>query len=119
MPDSLADDNVFLKIVRREVPARILYQDEEVTAFQDAHPVAPTHVLVVPNKPLRTLNDATPEDACLLGKMILTAQRLAGQLGIDQSGYRIVVNCNQHGGQTVYHLHLHLLGGRRMTWPPG
>lgn len=114
-----SSDTVFSKIVRREIPARIIYQDEDVTAFHDINPVAPVHILVVPNKVLSTLNNAGEDDERLLGKMILTAQRLAAQLGIADNGYRIVVNCNPNGGQTVYYLHFHLLGGRKMTWPPG
>jgi len=112
-------DTIFAKITRGEAPARIIYQDEDVTAFHDAAPVAPTHVLIVPNKVIRTLDDATPEDQLLLGKMMLAAQRIARELGIAESGYRIVVNCNAQGGQSVYHLHLHVMGGRRMAWPPG
>jgi histidine triad (HIT) family protein len=112
-------DTLFAKIARREAPARIVYQDDDVTAFHDINPVAPTHILIVPNETIRTLNDATPDDERLLGKMMLIAQRLAREMGIAEGGYRVVMNCNRDGGQTVYHLHLHLLGGRRMTWPPG
>jgi histidine triad (HIT) family protein len=101
------------------MPAQIVYQDEDMTAFRDTNPVAPVHVLVVPNKPIATLNDATAEDERLLGKILLTAQRLARDLGIAEGGYRIVLNCNSQGGQSVYYLHFHLLGGRKMTWPPG
>ncbi|MCS6772877.1 MAG: histidine triad nucleotide-binding protein [Anaerolineae bacterium] len=115
----MAEDTVFGKIVRGEIPARIVYQDEEVTAFHDIAPVAPTHLLIVPNKPIRTLNDATPEDGALLGKLLLTARRLAHELGVAEQGYRLVLNCNPDGGQSVYHLHVHLLAGRKMTWPPG
>ncbi|MCS7061540.1 MAG: histidine triad nucleotide-binding protein [Anaerolineae bacterium] len=115
----MSTDTVFSRIVRGEVPARIVYQDEDVTAFHDISPVAPIHVLIVPNKALRTLNDAGPEDQALLGKLLLTAQQLAREMGFAEAGYRIVINCNAQGGQTVYHLHLHLLSGRRMTWPPG
>ena len=119
MPISSEDQTIFMKIVRHEVPAQILYQDDDITAFKDINPAAPAHVLIVPNKHIATLNDATPEDERLLGKIVLTAQRIARELGIDQSGYRLVMNCNSNGGQSVYHLHFHLLGGRRMTWPPG
>jgi histidine triad (HIT) family protein len=118
MPGDISD-TIFARIVRREVPARIIYQDEDVTAFHDIGPVAPTHVLVIPNKMIRTLNDATDDDERLLGKMLLTAQRIARELGEADSGYRIVINCNQQGGQSVYYLHFHLIAGRRMTWPPG
>jgi histidine triad (HIT) family protein len=116
---SATERTIFEKIVQREIPAHIVYQDDEVTAFRDVNPVAPIHILVAPNKPLRTLNNATAEDTHLLGKLLLTAQRLAHELGIADDGYRIVMNCNSQGGQSVYHLHFHLLGGRKMTWPPG
>lgn len=115
----MAEDTVFSKIVRGEIPARIAYQDEEVTAFYDIAPAAPTHILIVPNRTIPTLNDATPEDGALLGKLLLTAQRLARELGVAEQGYRLVLNCNPDGGQSVYHLHVHLLAGRKMTWPPG
>lgn len=114
-----AEETIFAKIVRGEQPAQIVYQDDDVTAFRDINPVAPTHVLIVPKKPIRTLNDTTAEDERLMGRMLLTAQRLARELGISENGYRVVVNCNSHGGQSVYYLHFHLLGGRKMTWPPG
>ncbi|MCS7088077.1 MAG: histidine triad nucleotide-binding protein [Thermoflexales bacterium] len=115
----MAEDTIFARIVRGEVPARIVYRDDEVTAFHDIAPAAPTHILIVPNKTIPTLNDATPADEALLGKLLLTAQRLAREFGIAESGYRLVINCNRDGGQSVYHLHVHLLGGRKMTWPPG
>ena len=112
-------DTVFARIARGEAPARIVYQDEDVTAFHDLNPVAPVHVLIVPNKPLRTLDEADPDDQLLLGKLLLVAQSVAREQGIAESGYRVVLNCNPQGGQTVYHLHLHVMGGRRMAWPPG
>jgi histidine triad (HIT) family protein len=112
-------DTIFAKIVRKEISAKIVYQDEDVTAFRDMNPAAPTHILIVPNQIIPTLNDATPEDERLLGKLLLTAQKLAAQEGIAAGGYRVVMNCNADGGQSVYHVHLHLLGGRKMTWPPG
>jgi histidine triad (HIT) family protein len=112
-------DTLFARIARREVPAQIVYQDEDVTAFRDVNPMAPTHVLIIPNKVIPTLNDAGPEDQALLGKLLLVARRLASEWGIAEQGYRIVINCNSQAGQSVYHLHLHLLGGRRMSWPPG
>ena len=115
----MTTNTIFSRIVRGEAPAQIVYQDDEVTAFRDTNPAAPTHILIVPNQSIRTLNDVTPADQMLLGKMLLTAQRLAGEMGIAQQGYRIVINCNADGGQSVYHLHLHLLGGRRLSWPPG
>ncbi|MCX6017058.1 MAG: histidine triad nucleotide-binding protein [Chloroflexi bacterium] len=115
----MTTDTLFARIVRGEIPAQIVYQDDEVTAFRDIHPAAPVHVLIVPNRVIPTLNDASAEDEVLLGKLFLTAQRLARELGIDQSGYRVVMNTNADAGQSVAHIHLHLLGGRRLTWPPG
>ncbi len=103
---------VFEKIIRGELPADIVYRDEQVTAFRDIRPAAPTHILIVPNRPIPTVNDVRPEDEPLLGHMIYVAKLLAEQEGIAQAGYRLIVNCNQHGGQEVFHLHLHLIGGR-------
>jgi len=116
---SMLTDTLFARIARGEIPAQIVYQDEAVTAFHDINPVAPTHILIVPNKIIPTMNDATDDDAALLGRLLLTAQKLARQTGIAEGGYRLVLNCNPDGGQSVYHLHIHLLGGRKMTWPPG
>ncbi len=104
-------DTVFGKILRGEIPADFVYQDEDLVAFRDLHPVAPVHVLFVPRKPIPTLNDLTPEDAVLVGKLVLAAAAYAKREGFAQAGYRTVFNCNRDGGQTVYHLHLHLLGG--------
>ena len=115
----MSQDTLFAKIARREIPAQIVYQDDEVTAFRDVKPEAPTHILIIPNKIVPTLNDATADDQMLLGKLILTAQKLAREMGIADSGYRIVMNCNADAGQSVFHIHLHLLGGRKLTWPPG
>ncbi len=103
---------IFAKIVRGEIPADIVYQDELVTAFRDIHPQAPTHILIVPNKVIPTVNDLTAEDEQVAGRLLLTAQKLAQQEGIAESGYRLLINCNRDGGQEVFHLHLHLLGGR-------
>ncbi len=115
----MSQDTLFAKIARREIPAQIVYQDDEVTAFRDVKPEAPTHILIVPNRVIPTLNDATADDQMLLGKLLLTAQKLAREMGIAESGYRLVMNCNADGGQSVYHIHLHLLGGRKLAWPPG
>jgi histidine triad (HIT) family protein len=115
----MTTDSLFARIARREIPAAIVYQDEEITAFHDVHPVAPVHVLIVPNRVIPTLNDASAEDQALLGRLFLTAQRIARELGIDQSGYRLVMNTNGDAGQSVAHIHLHLLGGRTLSWPPG
>ena len=105
-------DTIFSQIVRGEVPADVLYQDELVTAFRDVQPQAPTHILVVPNKPVPTVADVTATDEAALGRMIRVAARLAEEEGIDQEGYRLIINCRAHGGQEVYHVHLHLVGGR-------
>jgi histidine triad (HIT) family protein len=103
---------LFERIIAGEVPASIVYQDERVTAFRDIHPRAPTHVLIVPNKPLPTANDVTAADEALLGHLFVVAAQIAAREGIAQSGYRLIVNCNADGGQEVYHLHMHLLGGK-------
>jgi histidine triad (HIT) family protein len=112
-------DTIFGKIIRREIPADIVYENDDVVGFRDLNPQAPVHVLFVPKRPLPTLDDARPEDAELLGKVLLAAADYARQEGLAKQGYRTVINCNEHGGQTVFQLHVHLLAGRRMTWPPG
>jgi histidine triad (HIT) family protein len=112
-------DTIFGKIIRREIPADIVYEDDDVLAFRDLNPQAPVHVLFIPKKPIATLNDAAPDDAALLGKVLLATANYAKQEGFAEDGYRTVINCNTHGGQTVYHLHVHLLAGRKLTWPPG
>ena len=111
-------DNIFLKIVEKKIPARIVYEDEQCLAFHDVNPQAPVHVLIIPRKVIPTHADIKPEDVELLGHLHLVAARLAEQLGIGD-GYRLVLNCKERAGQTVPHLHLHLLGGRDMLWPPG
>ncbi len=105
-------ETVFAKIVRGEIQADVVYQDELVTAFRDAQPQAPTHILVVPNKPIATVADVTEQDEAALGRMITVAARVAEEEEIDLEGYRLIMNCRAHAGQEVYHLHLHLLGGR-------
>lgn len=112
-------DCIFCKIVNGEIPAKIIYEDDQIIAFDDAYPKAPQHKLIIPRKHFATLNDLQKEDANLAGRLLLTAQQLAQDLGIAQSGYRVVINCNKGGGQEVYHVHLHLLGGRTLQWPPG
>ncbi|HBG32099.1 histidine triad nucleotide-binding protein [Candidatus Macondimonas diazotrophica] len=112
-------DCIFCRIVKGELPAQIVYETESVIAFRDLHAQAPTHVLVIPRRHIATLNDLMPEDASLMGEMVLAAQAVAHQEGIADQGYRTIMNCNLAGGQTVYHIHLHVLGGRQMTWPPG
>jgi histidine triad (HIT) family protein len=103
---------LFEKIIAGELPATIVHKDERVTAFRDIRPAAPTHILIVPNKPIPTTNDVANEDEALLGHLFTVARDLARQEGIAENGYRLIVNCNAHGGQEVYHLHMHLLGGR-------
>ena len=105
-------ETIFNKIIRREISADIVYQDDLVTAFRDINPQAPTHVLIVPNKLIPTVNDATPEDEPALGRMLTVAAKLATDEGIAADGYRLIINCNRHGGQEVYHIHMHLVGGR-------
>ncbi|HUN23204.1 MAG TPA: purine nucleoside phosphoramidase [Anaerolineales bacterium] len=107
-------ETIFSKIIRKEIPASIVYQDELVTAFRDIHPQAPTHVLIVPNKLIPTVSDVTAEDEAAIGRMFTAARKIAEQEGIAASGYRLIVNCKQHGGQEVYHLHMHLLGGKQL-----
>ncbi|SEI40556.1 histidine triad (HIT) family protein [Allopseudospirillum japonicum] len=112
-------DCIFCKLVKGELPADILYQDDEVMAFRDIDPKAPHHFLVIPKRHIATLNDLTPEDAALVGRLQVTAAQLAKEYGFDESGYRVVMNCNQDGGQTVWHIHMHVLAGRTLSWPPG
>lgn len=113
------DSCIFCRIVANQATANILYRDQQVTAFRDLHPQGPTHLLIVPNRHIDSLNDMQAEDEALIGYMFAVARRLAAKEGVDQSGYRIVLNTNREGGQTVFHLHLHLIGGRPMHWPPG
>ncbi|MCB8920844.1 MAG: HIT domain-containing protein [Ardenticatenaceae bacterium] len=103
---------IFAKIVRGEIPSDLVYQDEQVTAFRDISPVAPTHILIVPNKVIPTANDLTADDEQLVGHMVLVAKQIAEQEGIAANGYRLIINCNEHGGQVVFHLHMHLVGGQ-------
>ena len=110
----MAEETIFSKIIRQEIPAPLLYQDDLVSAFRDINPQAPTHILIVPNKVIPTVNDVTTEDEVALGRLFTVARKLAAEEGIDGSGYRLVVNCNRDGGQEVFHLHMHLLGGKRI-----
>ena len=114
----MSSDTIFGKIIRREIPAAIVYEDDLCLAFKDVNPQAPVHVLISPKQPLPQLAAATSEDQMLLGHLLLTAKDLAVTLGLDK-GYRLVINNGEDGGQTVYHLHLHLLGDRALGWPPG
>ncbi|QLE54117.1 histidine triad nucleotide-binding protein [Nostoc sp. TCL26-01] len=111
-------ETIFSKIIRREIPANIVYEDDLALAFTDVNPQAPVHILVIPKKPLAKLADAESQDHALLGHLLLTVKRVAEAAGLD-NGYRVVINNGVDGGQTVYHLHLHILGGRQMAWPPG
>ena len=111
--------NVFLDIIAGKIPCDKVYEDDDVFAFRDLNPAAPTHVLIVPKKPIATLNDLTDDDAAVVGKMVLAAKKIAAAEGLSERGYRTVFNCNEDAGQTVFQIHLHLLGGREMAWPPG
>ena len=112
-------ETLFSRIIRREIPAQIVHEDEHVVGFRDINPQAPTHVLFVPRQAIATLNDLVAADAELIGRLVLAATAYAKAQQLADDGYRLVMNCNRHGGQTVFHLHLHLLGGRAMDWPPG
>lgn len=107
----MPEETIFSKIIRREIPADIIYQDDLVTAFRDINPQAPTHILIIPNKLIPTANDVTTEDEIALGRLFIVAAKIAKDAGIAEDGYRLIMNCNAHGGQEVYHIHLHLLGG--------
>nr|WP_314115789.1 purine nucleoside phosphoramidase [uncultured Aggregatibacter sp.] len=110
----MAAETIFSKIIRKEIPANIVYQDDLVTAFRDIAPQAKTHILIIPNKLIPTVNDVTEQDEVTLGRLFTVAAKLATQEGIAQDGYRLIVNCNKHGGQEVFHLHVHLVGGESL-----
>ena len=110
---------IFCKILNGEMAANIIYEDEQVIAFDDLFPKAPIHKLIIPRKHIATINDLTTQDVPLVGHMTEVAKDLAKKFKIDQSGYRILMNCNKNAGQVVFHIHMHLLGGRALTWPPG
>lgn len=110
---------IFCSIASGEVPAKIVHQDSEIVAFEDVNPQAPTHILLIPREHIPTLLDTSEEHSGVLGKLQLTAVDIARKLGLDQSGFRLVTNCLEGAGQSVFHIHLHLLGGRRLGWPPG
>lgn len=112
-------DTLFSKIIRREIPANIVYEDDLCLAFTDINPQAPTHILLIPKKPIPMLAEATSEDKELLGHLLLIVKQIAQQAGLHDNGYRVVINTGNDGGQTVFHLHLHILGGRQLQWPPG
>ena len=112
-------DCLFCKIIAGEIPGHLVHEDRHVVAFKDINPQAPLHLLIVPRRHIATLNDLAPDDDALVGEMIRSAAILAKQQGLEERGYRTVFNCNADAGQTVFHIHLHLLGGRPMAWPPG
>lgn len=112
-------DCLFCSIVDKTVTSDIVYEDDNVLAFRDISPQAPTHILVIPKQHIATINDADASQSQLLGHMLLTASKIAKEQGIAEDGYRLVMNCNSDGGQTVFHIHLHLIGGRSLVWPPG
>jgi histidine triad (HIT) family protein len=114
----MAEKTLFQKIADREIPADFVYEDDEIVAFRDIDPKAPVHVLVVPRKPIPTLDDLEPGDAALVGRMFLVAKQVAAAEGL-RGGWRAVFNCGREAGQAVFHIHLHVLGGRKMSWPPG
>jgi histidine triad (HIT) family protein len=110
---------LFCRIAAGEIPAKVLYSDAEVIAFQDINPQAPLHALVIPRKHIATLNDMQPDDTALVGKLLLVAKQIAKEAGYTEDGYRVVMNCGLDAGQTVFHIHLHVLAGRALSWPPG
>ena len=112
-------DCLFCKIANKEIPATVIFENEKLLAFRDISPQAPVHFLVIPKKHISTLNDLSKEDAALIGEMTLAAQLIMTQEGLAEKGYRLVMNCNEDGGQTVFHIHMHSLAGRSLTWPPG
>ena len=115
----MTDTCIFCKIVSNEAKATVVYRDEQVTAFRDIHPVAPTHILIVPNRHIESVNTLDAEDEQLMGHLVTTAGKLAREEGVDRSGYRLITNTGANGGQTVFHLHLHLIGGQKMRYPMG
>jgi histidine triad (HIT) family protein len=112
-------ETIFSRIIRGEIPANIVFENNDIMAFYDIDPQAPVHILIIPKKPIETLNDLGEGDAELVGRLVLTARQIAADLGLAEAGYRLVFNCNRDGGQSVDHIHLHLLAGRQLTWPPG
>ena len=110
---------IFDKIISREIESDIVYEDSDVLAFRDIVPQAPVHILIIPKKRIPTINDIKQEDSSIVGKLVLIAKEIAKSEGVSDSGYRLIFNCNDYGGQTVSHIHLHLIGGRRLNWPPG
>jgi len=114
----VSSETIFSKIINREIPADIVYEDDDALAFRDINPQAPFHVLIIPKQPIATANDIHHENAHLVGHLYVVAAKLAQQHDFAKDGYRLVMNCNEHGGQTVYHIHLHMLAGKPLGWPP-
>ena len=112
-------DCLFCSVIEKKIPSKIVYEDDQVLAFEDIHPQAPVHILIIPRKHISTVLEATPGDNALLGHMFQTANLIAKERNIAEDGFRLVMNCNREAGQTVFHIHLHLLAGRTMRWPPG
>ena len=110
---------IFTKIINKEIPADIIYEDNDYLAFKDIAPQAPIHILIIPKKEITTVNDMQEKDSHTFGGLFFIAKKIARELNIDEQGFRLVMNCNEYGGQSVNHIHLHLLGGRQMGWPPG
>lgn len=115
----MSENCLFCKIASGEIPSTQVYSDDEFYAFRDINPGAPVHVLLVPRKHIARISEITPDDEALMGRLLLTASKVAEMEGLHEPGFRFVINCNEHGGQTVYHIHLHILGGRPLAWPPG
>ena len=115
----MPDKTLFQKIIDGDIPADLIHEDDRCVAFRDINPIAPTHLLLIPRRHITTMNDLQDGDASLVGEMFLTAARLAADEGLADDGYRVVMNCNEAAGQSVFHIHLHLMGGRTMSWPPG
>ena len=116
---TMSSDCLFCKILAGEIPADLVYESETAVAFRDINPKAPTHVLVIPRKHISTINDIEPDDQEIIGSLYIAAKEIAAQAGIADDGYRAVMNCNEDAGQSVFHIHLHVMGGRVLAWPPG
>lgn len=114
----MSQETIFTKIINREIPANIIYEDENTLAFEDINPQAPFHVLIIPKIAIPTINHINDDNAHLVGNLYVVAAKLAKEHNFSDDGYRVVMNCNDHGGQTVYHIHLHMLAGKQMGWPP-
>jgi histidine triad (HIT) family protein len=115
----IAEDCLFCRILSGDIPAEIIHESDTAIAFRDINPQAPTHVLIIPRRHIATINDLEPGDEPVIGSLYLAAKQIAAEEGLADDGYRVVMNCNEGAGQSVFHLHLHLLGGRRLDWPPG